>query len=101
MAKAEQRKVGTPTKPRGQQMGFAGNPDQDREEIRETPAVLGKRPKANKMAADVSSRNVASSAVTPKTNWPSTPAMNTGPKGDSGGEKSFKRRLAKKRSRGS
>jgi hypothetical protein len=99
MAKAEQRKVGIPPKPRGQQMGFAGNPDQNREETKETPAVLGERPKANKMAADRSTRNVASSAVTPKTNWPSTPAMNTGPQGNSGGEKSFKRRLAKKRSR--
>ena len=101
MAKADQRKAGIPAKPRGQQMGFAGNPDQNREENEETPAVLGERPKYNKMAGDVSYSKAGTSSVTPHTNAPSTPAMNTGPSGNSGGEKSFKRRLAKKRSHGS
>lgn len=101
MAKAEQRKVGIPSKPRGQQMGFAGTPDQNRKETDETPAVLGERPRHNKMAGDVSYSKAGTSSVTPHTNAPSTPAMNTGPLGNSGGEKGFKRRLAKKRARGS
>ena len=95
--KKDQHKVGIPAKPRGQQMGFAGNPDQNREETKETPARLGRRPTANKMAADVSSQNVASSPVTPRTNAPSTPAMNARRKGESGGERTFKTRLAKQR----
>jgi len=96
--KKDQHKVGTPAKPRGQQMGFAGNPDQNREAEKETPARLGKRPRSNKMAADVSAQNVSSNPVTPRTTSPSTPAMNVGTKGDSGGERVFKRRLAKLRS---
>src|SRR5262245_48408211 len=90
MAKVAQRKVGIPSKPRGQQMGFSGNPDQNREKTDETPAVLGQRPRYNKLAADVSYRKAGTSSVTPHTNAPSTPAMNTGPLGNSGGEKGFK-----------
>jgi hypothetical protein len=101
MARAAQRKVGIPSKRRGQQMGYAGHPDQNREENEETPAVLGERPKYNKMAGDVSYSKAGTSSVTPHTNAPSTPAMNTGPLGNSGGEKGFKRRLAKKRARSS
>ena len=37
----DQHKVGTPKKPRGQQTGFAGNPDQNREEVEKTPALRG------------------------------------------------------------
>jgi hypothetical protein len=31
--KKDQHKTGIPAKPRGQQTGFAGNPDQNREEM--------------------------------------------------------------------
>jgi hypothetical protein len=61
--------------------------------------VLGKRKEANKMAADRSSQHVGSDSVTPRTNWPSTPAMNPrSRKGESGGESGFKARLKKSRS---
>ena len=54
--KKDQHTVGTPEKPRGQQTGFSGHPDQNREEMDETPAVRGRRPFANKMSADASQR---------------------------------------------
>ncbi len=97
--KKDQHKVGTPPKARGQQTGFAGNPDQNRQEQNSTPAVRGRRKEANKMAGDVSAQHVGSDPVTPSTNSPSTPAMNTSGKGDTGGEKVFKRRLARSRSK--
>ena len=75
----DQHKVGTPRKPRGQQTGFAGNPDQNREETEKTPALRGRRKKANKMFADASEQHVASSPVTPSTNAPST-VVNVGTK---------------------
>ncbi len=68
----DQHKVGTPPKPRGQQTGFAGNPDQNREEMKKTPAVRGRRKKANKMFADASEQHMKSNPVTPSTNDPST-----------------------------
>ena len=68
----DQHKVGTPAKPRGQQTGFAGNPDQNREEIDKTPALRGRRKKANKMFADASEQHLASNPSTPSTNAPST-----------------------------
>ena len=40
-AKKDQHKAGIPAKPRGQQTGFAGNPDQNREEVEKTPALRG------------------------------------------------------------
>lgn len=74
--KKDQHKVGTPEKPRGQEMGFAGNPDQNREEMDNTPAVSGRiRKKTNKMFADKSRQQSSSSSVTPSTNRPSTPGM--------------------------
>jgi hypothetical protein len=94
-----QRQVGIPAKRRGQQMGFSGKPDQNRQEVDETPATLGSRPRANKMAADKSKQKIGSSSVTPRTASPSTPAMNSPVHGDTGGEKVFKRRLAKQRSK--
>lgn len=98
MPKKAQHKVGTPKKPRGQQTGFAGNPDQNRKSMVETPALAGKRKAANKMFGDKSRRHVTGDSVTPRTNSPSTPAMNSAKRqGDSGAERSFKRRLAKKR----
>jgi len=92
--KRDQRKVGAKLKPRGQQMGTAGAKDQNREAMKETPAVRGRRKYANKLAADKSAQNIGGDAVTPRTSAPSTPAMTTGEgKGESGGEKVFKARL--------
>lgn len=68
----DQHNVGTPEKPRGQQTGFAGNPDQNREEMSNTPALRGRRKKANKMFADASEQHMKSNPSTPSTNDPST-----------------------------
>lgn len=94
VTKKDQHKVGTPRKPRGQQMGFAGNPDQNREAMKDTPALRGRRKKASKMFTDESAQQQASDPVTPRSNTPSTPAAApTGVKlGETGGEKVFKRR---------
>ena len=73
--KKDQRKAGIPPKPRGQQTGFAGNPDQNREEMKKTPALRGRRKNENKMFGDSSEQHVGGSAVTPSTNSPSTPGM--------------------------
>ena len=94
----DQHKSGTPSKPRGQQTGFAGNPDQNREEMEKTPAVSGRRKQGNRMIADASEQHVASDATTPSTNTPSVPAVIPPVRSDSGGERVFKRRLQKKRS---
>ena len=79
MATKDQHKAGIPTKPRGQQTGFAGNPDQNREEMNKTPAVGGRRRKENKMLADASEQHVAGNSATPSTNAPST-VVNLGTK---------------------
>jgi len=71
----DQHKVGTPQKPRGQQTGFAGNPDQNREEMEDTPALRGVRKKGNRMFGDASEQHIGGDAVTPSTNRPSTPGM--------------------------
>lgn len=97
--KKDQHTVGTPPKPRGQQTGFSGNPDQNRAEMKKTPAIRGRRKAANKLAGDSSQQHVASNATTPSTNTPSTPAMNVKPKRDGGGAAGFKKRLAKLRSK--
>jgi hypothetical protein len=94
----DQHTVGTPTKPRGQQTGFAGHSDQNREEMEETPALRGKRRFANKMFADASQQHISSDSSKPMTNSPSVPAMNQKGRGGQGGERVFKRRLARKRS---
>lgn len=70
-----QHKVGTPSKPRGQQTGFAGQPDQNRKQKDETPALRGVRKKGNRMFGDASEQHIGGDAVTPSTNRPSTPAM--------------------------
>lgn len=98
--KAAQRKVGVPQKRRGQQTGFAGNPDQNRREMEKTPAVRGRRKRANKLAADTSEQHIATGATTPSTNVPSAPATIPTVKGDTGGERVFKRRLARRRAAG-
>jgi len=93
-ARKDQHKVGIRSKPRGQQMGTAGAPDQNRQAKAETPALRGLRKSANKMFADKSSQHVAADASKPSTNSPSVPAMNTSKgKGESGGERVFKARL--------
>ena len=68
MAVKDQHKAGIPPKPRGQQTGFAGNPDQNREEMKKTPALRGRRKKENKMFADASEQHTGGNAVTPSTN---------------------------------
>ena len=98
--KPDQHKVGIRSKPRGQQMGTAGARDQNRAEMKETPAVRGLSKRANKLSADKSSEHIAGDAVTPRTTSPSTPAMTSGKrKGESGGETAFKARLKKTRTR--
>ena len=88
-------KVGTPPKPRGQQTGFAGNPDQNREETKKTPALRGRLKNRNKAFSDKSEQHIGGDAVTPATNHPSTPGMRTTENGDSRAERVFKRRLAR------
>ena len=75
----DQHKAGTPAKPRGQQTGFAGNSDKNREEMEKTPAVRGRRKQENKMFRDASEQHVAANAATPSTNSPST-VVNVGTK---------------------
>ena len=99
-ARKDQHTVGTPVRPRGQQTGFAGQNDQNRQEKDETPAVRGRR-SGNKMFADASSQHVGSDSTKPSTNSPSVPAMNVKAKGASGGETQFKKRLARKRAKDS
>jgi hypothetical protein len=70
--KKDQHKAGIPPKPRGQQTGFAGNPDQNREEMKKTPALRSRRKGANKMFGDASEQHIAGNAATPSTNSPST-----------------------------
>jgi hypothetical protein len=97
-ARKDQRKVGIPAKRRGQQMGVAGAPAQNRVAKADTPALRGRRKEANKMFADKSSQHVGTDASKPSTNSPSVPAMNTAKrKGESGGERAFKQRLKTKR----
>ncbi|MGH9883797.1 MAG: hypothetical protein ACRD6N_20425 [Pyrinomonadaceae bacterium] len=94
----DQHKVGIREKPRGQQTGYGGNPDQNRQEMKDTPAITSSRKEADHMFEDKSANNVGGDAVTPRTNSPSTPAMRSlKQQGDTGGEKAFKQRLAKKR----
>jgi hypothetical protein len=98
--KKDTHKVGAKAKPRGQQMGTAGAIDQNRKAMQDTPAVLGRRRAANKLAADKSAQNTGGDAVTPRTTSPSTPAMTTaGRKGESGGETVFKAQLSKTRAK--
>ena len=77
-------KVGTPVKPRGQQTGYAGNPDQNREEMKKTPALRGRLKKGSEMFGDASEQHIAGDAVTPSTNSPST-VIKTATKGQKKG----------------
>jgi hypothetical protein len=96
-SKKEQSKVGRPPKPRGQQTGFAGNPDQNREEKKNTPALRGRRKEATDHFGDESKQQVGSDAATPRTTTPSLPAAMPidVPLGETGGERAFKQRLKK------
>jgi hypothetical protein len=97
-SKEKQSKVGRPVKPRGQQMGFAGRPDQNREAKKETPALRGRRKQENEMFADESSQHVGGDSATPNSNSPSLPAFSgDGHIGETGGEIAFKKRQATKR----
>ena len=92
-SKKDQHKAGLPAKPRGQQTGFAGNPDQNREAMKETPALRGRRKAANQMFADESSQQQGSDAATPNSNMPSIPAQQgSGHVGETGGEIAAKRK---------
>ena len=96
--KKDQHKVGIKAKRRGQQMGTAGAPDQNREQKKSTPALSGRRRNASKMFADESAQNVGGDAVTPKTASPSTVVVNSVEhSGETGGETVFKGRLKRKR----
>jgi hypothetical protein len=96
-SKKDQHKAGLPPKPRGQQTGFAGNPDQNREAKKETPALRGRRKEANEYFADDSSQQRVSDAVTPNSNSPSIPAQEGGGHvGETGGEIVAKRRAKRK-----
>ncbi len=97
-SKKDQHKAGLPAKPRGQQTGFAGNPDQNREESKETPPFSGRRKAANKMFADDSTQQQTSNAAAPSSNTPSTPGQESGGHvGETGGEIAFKRKQTKRR----
>ncbi len=98
--KKHQSKVGRPVQPRGQQMGDERSaPDKTAQAKENTPALRGRRQEASKFFADNSSQAVASDGEAPRDNTPSVPAaLPTGEKlGESGGEKVFKRRQAKRR----
>lgn len=95
-SKKDQHKAGLSPKPRGQQTGFAGNPDQNREEKAETPALRGRRKSTNKMFADKSSQHQGTDAAKPRSNTPSIPAqLGGGHVGETGGEIASKRRTKK------
>jgi hypothetical protein len=97
--KKDQHKAGLRAKPRGQQMGTAGAADQNRKEMDETPALRGRLKNETKMFSDKSAQNIGGDAVTPRTNSPSTPAMNAAiRKGETSGERAFKARLKNQRS---
>lgn len=98
-SKEKQSKVGRSTKLRGQQTGRADTtPAQDREAMRETPALRGDRKADNEMFGDDSSQHVGGDSATPRSNTASVPAaMPSGKRvGETGGEKVFKQRQARR-----
>jgi hypothetical protein len=99
--KKAQSKAGIAASRRGQQMGDArsnNTPAKQEREKSATPALRGRRKDANKFFADDSQQAVGGNAARPRSNQPSTPAaVPTGTRlGESGGEKVFNRRQAKK-----
>jgi hypothetical protein len=97
--KKEQRKAGSKQKPRGQQTGFVGNPDQNREEMKNTPALRGRRKTESRMFDDDSAQQVGTDAAKPRSNQPSLPAaLPTNTKlGESNDERAFKQRQKAKK----
>ena len=98
-SKEKQSKVGRSTKLRGQQTGRADTtPAQDREAMQETPALRGRRKRASEMFADESAQHAGADAATPRSNTPSVPAaLPAGkPLGQTGGEREFKERQARR-----
>ena len=102
--KKAQSKAGIAAKRRGQQMGDerSNNPNRMGEAKADTPALRGKRKDANKFFADESAQQTGSDAATPRSNTPSVPAAlpTNVKKGESGGEKVFKERQAKRTGKG-
>jgi hypothetical protein len=92
--KKEQRKAGSKQKPRGQQTGFVGQPDQNREEMKNTPALRGRRKAASKMFGDESAQQAGTDAAKPRSNQPSLPAaLPTNTRlGESNDARAFKQR---------
>jgi hypothetical protein len=101
--KKAQSKAGIPANRRGQQMGDerSNSPVKQEEAEENTPALRGKRKDANKFFADESSQQTASNAARPRSNSPSLPAAipTNVKKGESGGERVFKERQARKGSK--
>ncbi|HEX8162422.1 MAG TPA: hypothetical protein VF538_11150 [Pyrinomonadaceae bacterium] len=100
-SKKAQGKAGVPAQRRGQQMGDERStnvPAKQEQAEAQTPALRGRRKAANKFYADDSAQQAGSNAARPRSNSPSIPAaLPTGKKlGESGGEKVFKQRQAKK-----
>lgn len=98
--KAAQRNVGVGSKRRGQETGLGEQPDQGREAKNETPAISGSRKSANKMSADKSKQQMASDATSARSNVPSVAGQTDGGHpGEPLGERVFKKRQAKSRTR--
>lgn len=98
-SKKSQTKAGAPPKRRGQQMGDArSQQDKSLTAKHETMALRGRRKTASKFYGDESSQQVGSDGEAPRDNTPSLPAAipTNQPIGQSGGEKEFKQRQAKK-----
>jgi len=92
----DQHKVGMPMKRRGQQTGFAGNPDQNRAEMAETPELSGRREDENEMFADASAQQTGSDSVTPNSASPSVAAFSGGGHvGETGDEIALKQQQKK------
>ena len=98
--KKAQSKAGIAAKRRGQQMGDERSNNATMQEAAETdtPALSGRREEANKFFADESAQGVGGSPAAPSSTSPSVPAaLPTGvKKGESGGERVFKKREARK-----
>jgi len=101
--KKAQSKAGIAATRRGQQMGDERSNNTGQEETQaDTPALSGRRKKANKFYADESAQAVGGSPAASSSTSPSVPgALPSGvKKGESGGEKAFKARQAKKSGKG-
>ncbi|HEY1404474.1 MAG TPA: hypothetical protein VGB05_10135 [Pyrinomonadaceae bacterium] len=97
--KKAQSKAGISANRRGQQMGDerSNSPVKQEEAEAATAALRGKRKDANKFFADESSQQAGSNAARPRSNTPSLPAaLPNVKKGESGGERVFKERQARK-----